>query len=119
VSNSASSKPLLAAILAATGASACCILPLVLLTLGIGGAWMSNLTAMQPYSPYLSGLTLLILAWIFYTLYVKKSDCNEQANEQVCRTPDSLKRQRRSFWIISFVLCTMLAFPYYASNLFA
>ncbi len=31
-------------LLAALGASACCVLPFVLLTLGVGGAWMSNIT---------------------------------------------------------------------------
>ena len=32
-------------------ASACCIGPLVLLTLGISGAWIGNLTALEPYKP--------------------------------------------------------------------
>ena len=34
--------------LAAIGASLCCLAPLVLITLGISGAWMSSLTAMEP-----------------------------------------------------------------------
>ena len=32
-------------------ASACCIVPLVLVTLGISGAWIGNLTALEPYKP--------------------------------------------------------------------
>jgi hypothetical protein len=31
-------------------ASACCILPLALVTLGISGAWIGNLTALEPSS---------------------------------------------------------------------
>ncbi len=47
------SQGLLAAggILAALGASSCCILPLVLFGLGASGAWIGNLTAMAPYQP--------------------------------------------------------------------
>ena len=42
-------KSLIAGILAAIGASACCIGPLVLLTLGIGGTLGGTLTEMEPY----------------------------------------------------------------------
>ncbi|WP_347878635.1 mercuric transporter MerT family protein, partial [Pseudomonas aeruginosa] len=36
---------LIAGVLAAIGASVCCVGPLVLLTLGIGGTWVAGLTA--------------------------------------------------------------------------
>ena len=52
---------LVAGVLAGIGASVCCVGPLVLLALGIGGAWISNLTALQPYRPLFIGLTLLFL----------------------------------------------------------
>ena len=38
-------------ILGALAASSCCIVPLVLFSLGIGGAWIGNLTALAPYKP--------------------------------------------------------------------
>ena len=41
-------------VIGAVLASACCILPLVLFSLGIGGAWMSNLTALSLTSRCLS-----------------------------------------------------------------
>jgi mercuric ion transport protein len=40
-------------ILAALGASSCCVLPFALFTLGVSGAWISNLTALAPYQPIL------------------------------------------------------------------
>src|SRR5881398_1114070 len=52
---------LVAGVLAAIGASVCCVVPLVLLALGIGGAWVGNLTAFEPYRPLFIGLTLLFL----------------------------------------------------------
>lgn len=39
-------------ILGALAASSCCILPLVLFSLGITGAWIANFTALAPYKPY-------------------------------------------------------------------
>ncbi len=44
-----------AGLLGALLASSCCIVPLAFVTLGIGGAWMSNLTALEPYKPYFRG----------------------------------------------------------------
>ena len=59
---------LVAGSLAAIGASVCCVGPLVLLALGIGGAWIGNLTALQPYRPLFIGLTLLFLGLAFRKL---------------------------------------------------
>jgi mercuric ion transport protein len=44
-------------ILGALAASACCIVPLVLFTLGISGAWIGNLTTLAPYQPYSLAVT--------------------------------------------------------------
>ena len=47
---------LAAGVLAAIGGSLCCVAPLVLLALGNGGAWIGNLTALEPYiAPSSSG----------------------------------------------------------------
>src|SRR3970282_2820415 len=42
--------------LAAILASACCLGPLVLITLGFSGAWIGNLTALEPYRPIFIGV---------------------------------------------------------------
>jgi mercuric ion transport protein len=39
-------------LLTALAASSCCILPLLLFSLGIGGAWIGNFTQLAPYQPY-------------------------------------------------------------------
>ena len=38
-------------ILAAMAASSCCIVPLLLFSLGVSGAWIGNLTRLAPYQP--------------------------------------------------------------------
>ncbi len=40
-------------IVGALGASSCCIAPLLLFSLGVSGAWISNLTRLAPYQPKL------------------------------------------------------------------
>ena len=50
---------LLAGGLAAILASTCCLGPLVLLMLGVSGAWIANLTALEPFRPYFIGATVL------------------------------------------------------------
>ena len=51
--------------LAAILASTCCLGPLVLITLGFSGAWIGNLTALEPYRPIFIGAALVALffAW--------------------------------------------------------
>ena len=56
---------LLAGGVAALLASACCVGPLVLVVLGFSGAWIGNLTALEPYRPWFlaAALVAMVLAW--------------------------------------------------------
>jgi len=105
-------RPLLAGALAAIGASLCCVAPLVLLSLGIGGAWISNLTALEPYRPIFIAITLLFLGLAFRRLYLLPQTCTPGA---VCADPATRRNQRLLFWIVSLLLLALLAFPWYAS----
>src|SRR3546814_20363535 len=58
-------------ILGAIAASSCCIQPLVLFSLGAGGAWIANLTALAPYQPLFIAATLGFLGYAFYAVYRK------------------------------------------------
>jgi len=58
-------------VLAALGASSCCVLPLALFTLGVSGAWIGNLTALAPYQPlFVAAAALLVGLW-FRQVYRK------------------------------------------------
>jgi len=46
---------------AAILASTCCLGPLVLVALGFSGAWIGNLTALEPYRPIFIGAALVAL----------------------------------------------------------
>lgn len=101
---------LFASALAAIGASVCCVGPLILLTLGIGGAWVANLTALEPYRPIFIGLTLLFLGLAFYTLYLVP----QPASGSSCAVSRPLKRQRFFFWLVAVLLLGLLAVPWLA-----
>jgi len=100
--------PLLAGVLASLGASVCCLGPLLLLSLGIGGAWIAHLTALEPLRPYFIGLTLLFLGLGFRRLYLVPSSCapGSHCNERI------LKNQRLLFWITTALLLGLLATPW-------
>lgn len=102
---------LIASVLAAIGASVCCVGPLVLLTLGIGGTWVGSLTAMEPYRPAFIGLTLLFLGLAFRKLCLTPRTC---APGTPCADPRTIKRQRLAFWIVAILLLGLLAVPWFA-----
>ena len=99
---------LVAGILAAIGASICCVGPLVLLGVGVSGAWIANLTTLEPMRPWLIGLTALFLGAAFLSLYRPSRTC---APDALCANPAILKRQRLIFWIVSMLLLGLLAVP--------
>jgi mercuric ion transport protein len=102
---------LAAGILAAIGASICCVGPLVLLALGVSGAWIGSLTALEPYRPFFIGLTLLFLAFAFHRLYFARRVCTP---ESACANPRTLKRQRLAFWIVTVLVFGLIAVPWVA-----
>ena len=52
---------LFASAMAAIAASLCCVGPLVLVMLGAGGAWVSNLRVLEPWRPLFIGLTVVFI----------------------------------------------------------
>lgn len=102
---------LVVGVLAGIGASICCVGPLVLLALGISGAWIGNLTAMEPYRPVFIGLTLLFLGLAFRKLYLVSQVC---APGRPCADPRTIERQRLTFWIVAMLLLGLLAVPWLA-----
>ena len=105
------SGSLFGAALLALLASSCCILPLVLVTLGIGGAWVGNLTAFEPYRPIFIAVTLSLLGFAFYKVHRKpKIDC-------AC--DDVPKRKTKTvLWVVTFLVLALLTFPYFAPLVF-
>lgn len=108
-------RSMIAAVIAAIGASLCCVGPLVLLALGISGTWISNLTALEPYRPIFTGITLIFLFLAFRKLYLLPRQC---APDDACAIPGTLRNQRIIFWVVSILLVALLTFPDYGPAFF-
>jgi mercuric ion transport protein len=109
-------KQLWASALAAIVGSLCCVAPLLLLTLGISGAWIGQLTALEPYRPIFIGVTAIFAGLAFRQLYIVPARC---APEEVCANPRLQRRQRQIFWVVVVGLAVLIAFPWYAPLFFS
>jgi mercuric ion transport protein len=98
-------------ILGALAASSCCILPLVLFSLGISGAWIANFTALAPYKPYFAAGTIALLGYGYYLVYVKpKQACADGS----CARPLPNRLVKSSLWIATVLVVAALAFDFVA-----
>lgn len=96
-------------VLASIGASACCVGPLLLLSLGIGGAWIGTLTRLEPYRPVFMVLVLVFLGLAFRGLYVVPQSCDTEAG---CVADRTRHTQRILFWIVSPLLLALVTSPW-------
>jgi mercuric ion transport protein len=97
------------ALVAAAGASVCCILPVVVAFAGVGSAAMG--AAFEPYRLYLTALTVLLLGYAFHRAY--RSEDADCARGEACAIPRSRRRQRLLLWLVAAVALLLLTFPYY------
>src|SRR5690606_30011167 len=95
--------------LAAILASTCCLGPLVLITLGFSGAWIGNLTALEPYRPIFIGAALVALFFAWRRIFRPARAC---APDDVCAVPQVRTAYKVIFWIVSALVLIALAFPY-------
>ena len=95
---------LVAGAVAAVAASICCGASLVLLALGLGGAWTGFSTAIEPYRFIFAGVTLLLLAFGFYRVYWAPRACASG-----CASSPKLKRQRFVFWVATALALGLMA----------
>jgi len=99
-------------LLGALAASSCCVVPLVLFSLGIGGAWIGNLTALAPYQPIFAAITIGILGTGFYLVYRRpKMVC---AGAAACARSLPNRIVKLSLWTATALIAIALAFPYVA-----
>jgi mercuric ion transport protein len=108
--------PIAAGVLSALGASACCAGPLALVALGLGGAWVSGLRALEPFYPVFVAAAFGAFGFAFWRLYVTPRRC---APEVACASPKVLRRQRIAFWATLVLAKALILFPLYAPRLLA
>lgn len=101
-------------ILGALAASSCCILPLALFTLGVSGAWISNVTALEPYQPLFFAVTAGFLAAGYYLVYRRpKPACAGN----VCTRPLRRRTVVGALWMATTLVVAAIAFRVFGTML--
>ncbi|RMH44081.1 MAG: mercuric transport protein [Deltaproteobacteria bacterium] len=103
------------AIVAALLASACCVGPLVLALLGLGGAGL--LVRFEPYRPLFVAITVALLGAGFYAAYRPRraaAPAGGDASDCGCPAPRANRAGRALLWVAAVLVAVLLAFPYLA-----
>jgi len=95
--------------IAAILASTCCLGPLVLVALGFSGAWIGNLTVLEPYRPIFIGAALVALFFAYRRIFHPVQACNPG---EVCAVPLVRGSYKLIFWIVAALVLVALAFPF-------
>ena len=95
--------------LAAILASTCCLGPLVLVALGFSGAWIGDLTVLEPYRPIFIGAALVALFFAGRRIFRPAQAC---APGEVCAVPQVRTTYKIIFWVVAALVLVALAFPY-------
>lgn len=101
--------------MAALLAGACCVGPLVLVSVGLGGAWLANFQLLEPFRPVFIGIALAALAFAGWRVYRPATECQP---DEICAVPRTRRGYRIGFWIVAGLLLAMLGFPYIAPLLY-
>jgi mercuric ion transport protein len=115
ISNQIPSKSRMAAtgsLLAALLASSCCIGPLLLVSLGVSGAWIGNLTALEPYQSFFVLVAVACLAFGFWQVYFRpKKVCDADG---VCEKSVSTTLVKTVLWISCVLILVAITIDVWA-----
>lgn len=93
----------------------CCVVPLVLVSIGAGGAWLSYLRAFEPYKWLAIGVAVVALAFAGPRIYRPAAECKPG---EVCAVPQVRRGYKIGFWAVAALLLFMTLFPYLAPYLY-
>ena len=97
--------------IAAVLASACCLGPLLLVTVGVSGAWIGNLTRLEPYRPLFIIIALVALVFAWRNIYRPLQACRP---DEVCALPQTRRLYKVLFWASVALTLLALVYPYFA-----
>lgn len=112
-SDGVSRATLAGGLIAALIASACCLGPLVLVMVGVSGAWISNLKLLEPYRPVSIGVALVFMGLAWHRIY-RAPTAAECEPGTLCALPQTNRVYRVMFWLVSALVLLAVGFPYLA-----
>jgi mercuric ion transport protein len=84
-------------------------MPLILVSAGLSGAWLSNLRVLEPYSPIFIGIAVTALALAGHSLFRSAAPCRVEAGVLQSSRPRSF--HKAIFWVIAALTVVLLVTP--------
>jgi mercuric ion transport protein len=100
-----------AGVVAALGASLCCLGPILFVTLGVGAGWASTF---EPLRPVFTALTVLGLGIGFYTVYARPEKAEGCAPGEACARPTRRGRDKLVLWSATGLAVLFWSFNYWS-----
>lgn len=97
--------------LAAILASTCCLGPLILISLGFSGAWIANLTLLEPYRPFFIVAALIALLFAWKHIWRPAASCSPG---KICAAPQVQHGYKLLFGLVAALVLIALMFPHVA-----
>jgi mercuric ion transport protein len=97
-------------VLAATGASICCIGPVLFSVLGAGAVGAAA-AQFEAYRPILLTVTVALLGAAFYTTY--RPSAPENCGPEGACQPASKRVAKIGLWLATLFVILLVTFPYY------
>ena len=84
------------------------LIGVVLVAVGVGGAWVARLRSLERFYPVFVGLAIAAFAYAFYRLYLTPAPC---APDAACVSPTTRRNQRIAFWATLVAAKALILFP--------
>jgi len=102
-------------LLGALAASSCCIMPIVLFSLGVSGAWIGNLTQIAPYQPDIIAAALGLLGGGYWLVHRSSEAACADGNACTRKLPNRLVKT--GLVLATLLVVAALGFDFVASLL--
>lgn len=94
-------------------ASACCIGPLVLASIGFGSIAAGVVATFEPLRPVFIVIALAALAIAGWKIYRRPvAECEPGT---ACAVPQSVRIYKIVFWVVAAIVLVLVTFPYYVA----
>ena len=103
-------------ILGALAASSCCILPLVLFSVGVSGAWIGNLTALEPYKWIFIAVAVACLGLGFWHVHSRKVETCEDST--YCARAEASPILKSALWLATALVAASATVDWWAPHFY-
>jgi len=105
------STVLVAGGLAAVLSSTCCLGPLLLVALGFSGAWIGNLSRLEPFRPWFIAAALIALFLAGRRIFRPATACGPG---EVCALPATQRTYKVLFGVVTALVVVAVSYPFLA-----